>query len=159
MAKEQLLESIELIQTTYQNARIPLADASLFENAFNILSPENMIRITNAYVDSQPAATSVELLYKDVIYGWYSGLDRSFATYVPNEQLTWHILKWGSENGYKIYDFGGAGKPDEEYGVRDFKAKFGGELVCYGRNTYTHRPAMLKLSKAGYRVYQTLRSL
>ena len=27
----------------------------------------------------------------------------------------------------------GAGKPDEEYGVRDFKAEFGGELVEHGR--------------------------
>ena len=33
----------------------------------------------------------------------------------------------------KYYDFGGAGWPDEEYGPRDFKAKFGGDLVCYGR--------------------------
>ena len=27
----------------------------------------------------------------------------------------------------------GAGSPDSEYGVRDFKSKFGGELVEYGR--------------------------
>jgi len=27
----------------------------------------------------------------------------------------------------------GAGKPDESYGVREFKAKFGGNLVEHGR--------------------------
>jgi len=30
----------------------------------------------------------------------------------------------------------GAGKPSEKYGVRDFKAKFGGNLVNFGRNTW-----------------------
>ena len=49
-----------------------------------------------------------------------------------------------------MYDFGGAGKPDEEYGVRDFKAKFGGELVCYGRNTCVHAPVLLQFSRFGY---------
>ena len=37
----------------------------------------------------------------------------------------WHTLDWGAEDGYSLNNFGGAGKPDEEYGVRDFKAKFG----------------------------------
>ncbi|RLI52815.1 MAG: GNAT family N-acetyltransferase, partial [Candidatus Thorarchaeota archaeon] len=70
----------------------------------------------------------------------------------PNELLMWHILRWGVENGYRVYDFGGAGKPDEEYGVRDFKAKFGGKLVCYGRNTCEHAPFLLKISQIGYQL-------
>jgi serine/alanine adding enzyme len=65
-------------------------------------------------------------------------------------------LEWGVENGYRVYDFGGAGKPDEEYGVRDFKAKFGGKLVCYGRNVYVHSQVRLELSKLGYTIYRAL---
>ena len=110
-----------------------------------------------ASVDGQPAATSFELIYKNVIYGWYGGLDRRYSEFVPNELLMWDILKWGAESRYQVYDFGGAGKPGEKYGVRDFKAKFGGELVCYGRNIYVHRPGMLKFSKVGYQVYQSLK--
>ena len=94
----------------------------------------------------------MDLLYKDVIYGWYGGVDREYSAYVPNEILMWNILQWGAENGYAVYDFGGAGKPDEEYGVRDFKAKFGGDLVCYGRNICVHNPLMLQLSTAGYSI-------
>jgi lipid II:glycine glycyltransferase (peptidoglycan interpeptide bridge formation enzyme) len=41
----------------------------------------------------------------------------------------------------------GAGKPDEGYGVRDFKAKFGGELVEHGRYLYLCKPMMYKLGK------------
>jgi serine/alanine adding enzyme len=145
-----------LLRRTYRAARVPLADRSLFEAAFDLLYLKGMIRFTLARVGPIPVAVSIELLYKDTMYGWYGGVDRTYSSYVPNELLTWHILKWGAENGYHVYDFGGAGKPDEEYGVRDFKAKFGGELVCYGRNTYVHAPFRLRLSELGYSVYQRL---
>jgi lipid II:glycine glycyltransferase (peptidoglycan interpeptide bridge formation enzyme) len=72
--------------------------------------------------------------------------------------LIWHILEWGAGHGYRLYDFGGAGKPGEAYGVRDFKAKFGGELVCYGRNVCEHAPQLLKFSKLGYSLYRKLKS-
>lgn len=53
-----------------------------------------------------------------------------------------------------VYDFGGAGKPDEEYGMRGFRAKLGSDLVCYGRNTYIHTPALLQLSRWAYAAYR-----
>jgi serine/alanine adding enzyme len=150
--REQLAVWYAVLQQTYHQAQVPLADRSLFEATFDILCPRGMAKFFAARVDQAYAAVSVELLYKDVIYGWYGGMDRIYKSFYPNELLTWHILKWGAENGFRIYDFGGAGKPDEEYGVRDFKAKFGGELVCYGRNTYVHTPIMLQLSQLGYKV-------
>jgi lipid II:glycine glycyltransferase (peptidoglycan interpeptide bridge formation enzyme) len=145
-----------LLSQTYRAAKVPLANRSLFDAAFDLLHPKGMIRFTLAYVGDAPAACSIELLYKDVMYGWYGGMDRSFSRYVPNELLMWHILKWGSDNGYRLYDFGGAGSPNQKYPVRDFKAKFGGKLVCYGRNTYVHQPGFLWLSKQGYQLMRHL---
>jgi len=113
-----------------------------------------MVKFLAVQVGQAYAAVSAELLYKGVIYGWYGGVDRAYSGFYPNEVLTWHILQWGAEQGYKVYDFGGAGKPDEEYSVRNFKAKFGGRLVCYGRNTNVHAPALLRLSKWGYSVFR-----
>jgi serine/alanine adding enzyme len=149
---EQLSACYDLLRQTYQLARVPLADRSLFTSAFELLYPQKMIRFTLAYVGDVPVAVSIDLLYKDVIYGWYGGMDRSYSRYVPNEILMWSLLKWGSENGFSTYDFGGAGNPDEEYGVRNFKAKFGGKLVCYGRNTYVNVPPILWASKQGYQI-------
>ncbi len=146
----------DIIKMTYKAAQIPLADFSLFEAAFDILVPKNMIKFLLARVGTDYVAASAELLYKDVIYGWYGGMNREFSKYTPNELLMWHILEWGASNGYKVYDFGGAGKPEEESGVRDFKAKFGGQLVCYGRNTKIHQPNLLKLSQAGYKIFQKM---
>jgi lipid II:glycine glycyltransferase (peptidoglycan interpeptide bridge formation enzyme) len=126
----------------------------LFEAAFDILYPRGMVKFLLARLNGQIIAGSVELIYKHTIYGWYGGMDRSYGDYIPNELLLWYIFKWGTDNGYRVYDFGGAGRPDEEYGVRDFKAKFGGELVCYGRNTCVHSPRLLELSQQAYGVFR-----
>jgi len=77
---------------------------------------------------------------------------REFSAYRTNDLLVWHALEFGSQNRFRIFDFGGGGKPDEEYGVRDFKAKFGGTLVNYGRHMKIHSPLRLKLSREGYQL-------
>lgn len=150
---EDVIESYELISNTYHNARVPLSDRSLFISAFNTLYPKGMIMWTNAVIDGSPRATSLELMYKDTVFGWYSGMDRAFASYVPNEMLMWHILQKSAEKGFVEYDFGGAGKPNVNYGVRDFKAKFGGNLVNYGRNIWIPNRPLFNASRLGYAAY------
>ena len=145
-----------LIQKTYRSAGVPLADRSLFEAAYDILQPKGMITFWLAHIGAEYVAASAELLFKDVIYGWYGGVNRDYAKEMPGEMLMWQILEWGAMNGYKTYDFGGAGKPGEDYGVRDFKAKFGGQLVCFGRYTKIHSPHLLRLSEWGYDIYQKI---
>lgn len=135
---DKIDECYSLLLATYKRAAVPLADISLFKAAYEILFPKGMIKITLARVDGQPAAVSFDLLFKNNMYGWYGGVDRRYRSFLPNELLTWKLLEWGCLNGYKIYDFGGAGRPGQKYGVRDFKAKFGGEEVNYGRFKNIH---------------------
>ena len=153
-SREGVVQSDVLIRKTYGNAKVPLAHRSLFENAFEILHKKGMIQFTSAFVGEVPAATSVELLYKGKVYGWYGGMDREYRAFVPNEVLMWHILRTFCERGFQQYDFGGAGKPNETYGVRDFKAKFGGNLVNYGRNTWIPHKILFQLSRMGYTAYR-----
>jgi serine/alanine adding enzyme len=109
------------------------------------------VRFLLVRVGGTAVGCSAELIHKDTVYGWYGGSDRAFSRYIPNDLLVWHILEWGARNGYRVYDFGGAGAPDEDYGVRDFKAKFGGQLVNFGRSTHVHAPVRLRCSTVGYR--------
>jgi len=152
--RAELGEWYKTLKKTYVYSQVPLADHSLFEAAFEELHPKQMAKFLLAKVDGKIAACSVELPLKDAMYGWYGGSDREYSRYLPNELLIWHILEWGAGNGYRVYDFGGAGKPDEEYGVRNFKAKFNGELVCFGRNTLVHSETLFKFSTIGYQLYR-----
>lgn len=148
--REQLDDWYAVLRATYARARVPLPDASLFQAAFERLRPCGLCQFWLARVDSAPAACSVELLYKRRMIGWYGGTDRTYRQFNPNELLTWHILEWGARHNFACYDFGGAGRVDTPYGVREFKAKFGGLLVSESRMRYVHSPRALALSELGY---------
>jgi len=152
--RAQLAEVHALLQKTYTAARIPLADRSLFEAVFDQLHFTGQVWFTLAYAGDRAVACSVELAYKQVVYAWYGGLDRAARGNGVNEWMLAAIMQEGACAGYQVYDFGGAGHPDRPYPVRDFKAKFGGELVNYGRNTCVHSPLILTMSRAGFDLYQ-----
>jgi serine/alanine adding enzyme len=154
--RELLAAAYQLFAKSYAAAGVPLADFSLFEAALDVLKPRGMVKFLLARHGDTWIAATAELPFKSVIYGWYSGIDRKYSHVPAGELLMWHILKWGAESGYRIYDFGGAGKPGKPYPVRDFKAKFGGNLVNFGRNTKVHQPLLLRYSYLGYTIYRTI---
>lgn len=43
----------------------------------------------------------------------------------------------------------GAGEPGVPYGVRDFKAEFGGQLVEHGRFIHICKPMLYRIGKLG----------
>lgn len=148
--EEELADFYALLRQVYADAQVPLADVSLFRTAFDLLRPRGLARFVLARSPQGVAGARVVLLYKGVIFDWYAGADRELRDSRPNDFLVWHTLQWGAAHGYHTFDFGGAGHPDVPYGVRDFKAKFGGRLVNYGRERCVHAPRLLRLSEAGY---------
>ncbi len=150
--RETIADAYRLLQDVYTTVQVPLASRTLFEAAFDVLAPENMMKIFLARLDGRPIGVRFLLLHKNRIIDWYAGADREFLSFSPNEVLVWHALTWGQSHGYELFDFGGAGKPDEEYGPRVFKSKFGGELLDLGRDVYVHSPLRLKVSTLGYQV-------
>ncbi|MEM5773448.1 MAG: GNAT family N-acetyltransferase [Anaerolineaceae bacterium] len=154
--RSELALFYHLVSLSYQAARVPVADRSLFEAAFDVLRPKGMVKFLLAWVGDQCVAASAELLYKDVIFGWYNGVNRDSGSDSANYILRWYLWEWGANHGYRVFDFGGAGRTNQPYGVRDFKAKFGGEMVSYGRNIHIHRPVCLTICKAAYQVYRQI---
>ena len=154
--RRQLEMAYQLLQKVYGRVHVPLANFSLFEAAYDILAPREMFKGFMARIGDRYIGTCFILIHKGRIIDWYAGSDRDFSSYCSGELLIWHILRWGKEHGFKEFDFGGAGKPDEEYGPRQFKAKFGGTLVDYGRNTCIHAPQRLMISKYGYQLLRNL---
>ena len=139
-----------LLQQVYRRIQVPLPDRSLFEAAFEILHAPGMMRVLKAQVEGVDIGVLTLLIHKGVITYWYTGTLREYAQYRAGDLLVWNALELGVARGCHTFDFGGGGRPDEEYGVRDFKAKFGGDLVNFGRNTRVHAPLRLKLSTTGY---------
>jgi CelD/BcsL family acetyltransferase involved in cellulose biosynthesis len=150
----QVPEAYAILRGVYRRLQVPLADQALFQAAFDILQPAGLFKIMLARVEGRAIGVMTLLLHAGTIIYWYTGVDKAYSACRANDLLVWHALEWGSRNGYHTFDFGGAGKPAEEYGVRDFKAKFGGELVSYGRYQCVHSPRLLRLSEAGYALFR-----
>jgi len=75
------------------------------------------------------------------VHEWYiCGADRTYKplNIYPSVMATWAGIDFMVQNGFDYFDFMGAGRPDVPYGVREFKERFGGELVDVVR--YTHFP-------------------
>lgn len=155
--EEMFTESYNTILDVYNRVKIPMPDVSFFKNAIYELHDKNLILTLGAFVGDELIGVRIALCYKNMIYDWYAGAKDEYLNYRPNDVLPWEIIKWGVNNGYEIFDFGGAGKPGVPYGVRDYKLKFGGTLVNFGRFENVHKPLLMKLGKAGLNLYRKFR--
>ena len=88
-----------------------------------------------------------------VIYEWFAcGEDGVYPHIFPSCYATYAGIRYAAEHGCTRFDMMGAGTPDEAYGVRDFKAKFGGTLVEHGRFLCITRPLLYKIGKLGVKI-------
>lgn len=87
-------------------------------------------------------------IHKDTISELYiAGKDREIKNVYPSVLATWAPLEFGIDNSLKFFDFLGAGKPSEDYGVRNFKEQFGGDLKEDGRFLRINKPLFYSLGK------------
>lgn len=94
------------------------------------------------------------VLPERALYEWYiCGLDDECRPYAPSVMATWAAMQYAEQHGLPLFDVMGAGRPDVPYGVRDFKQKFGGELVEHGRWVAVAQPRLYNLGKAVYRIF------
>ncbi|MGC9472429.1 MAG: lipid II:glycine glycyltransferase FemX, partial [Bacteroidales bacterium] len=84
------------------------------------------------------------------IYEYYvCGLDDQYREQSPSVMATWAAMEYAAENHIPAFDFMGAGRKDRDYGVREFKSRFGGERVEYGRYIKINQPVLYQIGKAG----------
>ena len=87
-------------------------------------------------------------LAKKAVYEWFCcGMDGKFKNIFASTLSTWAGIEFAAKNGYNYFDMMGAGKPGEKYSVREFKAKFGGDLVEYGRFLYVYNSFLYRIGK------------
>ena len=149
--------SYTVLSSVYKKAKIPLADFSLFSSAFKILKKKNMLCSFNVIYDNKCIGTLWTLTYKGRVYDWYSGSLSNYLDKYPNDFLIWHSIQKSLQENHSIFDFGGAGKPNISYGVRDFKRKFGGQEVQFGRFEKTFMPIRKTIMLNLFDIYKSIK--
>ena len=129
---EQVRAYYDILLELYQTkVKMPLQPWNFFEKLYYCDSCKYLLVL----FEGQVVGGSVCMLLPDHgVYEWYAcGKDGLFKNIHPSSVTKYAGMKYACDNGYAVFDMMGAGKPGEEYGVRDFKAEFGGELVEHGR--------------------------
>lgn len=97
------------------------------------------------------------ILNGKAMYEWYvCGLDELYKEQYASVMATYAAIEYAKANQIPLFDFMGAGIPNEPYGVRDFKMEFGGEVVEYGRYLYVRNPLLYWIGKMGVRCMRLL---
>ena len=82
------------------------------------------------------------------LYEWFvCGRDGEWKSIFPSSLATYAGIKYAAEHSIPRFDMMGAGKPEEAYGVRDFKARFGGKQVEYGRMLAVNQKLLYRFGK------------
>ena len=80
------------------------------------------------------------------VYEWFEcGLNAECKDQYPSVMATWGGIQLAHQSDCTRYDMMGAGEPGVPYGVRDFKAEFGGQMVEHGRFLYVCKPMLYRL--------------
>lgn len=158
----QVREFYNILYKLYRyKIRKPLPDWSFFENFYqqSKAGKLGMIRLIQ-YNNTIIGGILAPVFLDKCIYEWYvCGLDQEYKEQYPSVLATWAGIKYAIENNIKSFDFMGVGKPDMAYGVRDFKARFGGELVNHGRITRVNNRFLYNIAELGYNVLATFKKI
>ena len=147
---EDFESSYNILVEVYKRVKVPIPSFYILKNIYIELSKQKLIQCFLAVNNGEIIGTMIAFTYKNVIFDWYAGAKKEFYKKYPNDLIPWEVFMWGKENGYSSFDFGGAGKPNIEYGVRDYKLKFGGNLINLGRYEIIHNRFFMKIGKLGY---------
>ena len=83
---------------------------------------------------------------------YYAGIRNYHKKIFPTHLAIMGVTEFAIRNNLKMVDFMGAGKPGKEYGVRDYKLEFGGELLEHGRYLKIINPILYNIGKLGLKL-------
>ena len=130
------------VETYRRSRRHPPIPKKMFQLLSERFEAAQRVKILAAKRDGEILAAKVILLYEGRMHWWDGVSGRRFPSFSPHGLLNWESIRWGSNNGFSVCDFGGANDPQ----IARFKGSFGGrahELV-YGYRNHSVRSSLLR---------------
>lgn len=149
--EEEVMQFYLILRKLYKNKlNKPLPRHSFFLNFYN----QNLGKFFLVWAERKViGGIMCPVLEGKALYEFYvCGMDEEYRDFYPSIVATWSAMEYANKCSIPLFDFMGAGKPGEEYGVRDFKARFGGEIVEHGRFLRVNRPFLYNMGKEGLKL-------
>ena len=155
LSEQQVIEWYHILQQLYKNkVRTPLPSLDFFCQFYRIGVGKYLLVTHKGKIIG---GMMCPILNDKAIYEWYiCGLDEEYRDLYPSVVATYASIEYAKTHNICLFDFMGAGVPGESYGVRDFKAEFGGEIVEYGRFLCVRKPLLYWLGTMGVKMLKWL---
>lgn len=152
---EQVREYYKILKNLYiTKVKTPLFPLSFFEKLYECPAARFLLVELNGEIIG---GTVCVCLNGKAMYEWFvCGRDGEWKSIFPSSVATYAGICHAAANGYPIFDMMGAGTPREAYGVRDFKARFGGKEVEHGRFVQLCKPMLYAIGKVGVKILKKL---
>ena len=148
---EQVRAYYAILADLYQTkVKLPLFPLDFFEKLYELKSSRFLLVELNGEIIGGTVCVCLE---NNTLFEWFvCGKDGAYKNIFPSEVATYAGLQCATDDGCSKFDMMGAGSPNVKYGVRDFKAKFGGELVEHGRYLCVCNSLLYKIGKLGVQI-------
>lgn len=148
---EQVREYYTILEHLYKTrVKTPLFPLSFFEKLWQHKDGRFILVALNNEIIGGTVCVEQE---GKCVYEWFvCGRDGEWKSIFPSSLATYAGIMYAAEHGMPRFDMMGAGKPDEAYGVRDFKARFGGKEVEHGRFLCVTKPLLYKIGVLGVKI-------
>jgi lipid II:glycine glycyltransferase (peptidoglycan interpeptide bridge formation enzyme) len=152
-SSNEIKEFYSILSDLYTNKiKKPLIPLPFFLNAFDT---GFAIFLLVKYSGRIIGGIMLAIIPDRAAYEFYvCGLDSEFRDQYPSVMATWAAIEYAQKNDIPLFDFMGAGSPDKEYGVREFKKRFGGVVVEHSRYLKVFNPVLYMVGKMGLKVMQ-----
>ena len=110
----------------------------------NLGEKEEVLCLRVVDPDGNSIATSIFPGYGEKCFFWGGASYRATQFYRPNEYMIWTAIKYWRDRGAKIMDM---------MGVRDYKKKFGPDLVSYNQLEFARPTLLIKIKNIAEKVY------
>lgn len=153
---EQVKAYYEILNELYRTkVKTPLQPWSFFEKLYTLPSCHYLLVEYNGQIVGGSICMT---LVGHGVYEWFAcGKDHEHKNIYPSSVTKYAGMKFASDNGYSIFDMMGAGKPGVEYGVREFKAEFGGEMVQHGRLLLICNKVLYSIGTIGVKILKKIK--
>jgi lipid II:glycine glycyltransferase (peptidoglycan interpeptide bridge formation enzyme) len=147
----------KLLSQLYKRIQLPFFSEAVFKGFYTDLLKQKKIIAYGVFKGKELVSTMLVSLHQNTWYCWYMATSRSVGNNGCAEFLVWNVFSEAQKQGVVLFDWGGAGKPNEKYGVRDFKKKFGGEIIEQYRALRVYKPVLYRLAKIALKFIQLLK--
>jgi len=152
---EDLEELYSLLNDLYsKEVRLPLPSLEFFAAIYQLRFGKIFIVRHNGRIIG---GSICPVLENRAIYTfYYYGLKDYHKKIFPTHLALMAAIEYALQNRIGKVDFMGAGKPGKDYGVRDYKLKFGCELQKQGRFLKIESPLLYRIGETGLNISRRL---